>query len=223
MKRGILQVSFREGTALPELSEAFPGVPVYRAVLRGPSEDDVPRALERMAQAGITHATVLPLLMVPGGEYGHLKSLLHREGMMLKLARPLLWEEADLRWLLQVLQERYPREPDTLRVFLGHGTRHPAGQLFEALGALLAREPDMRLCLLGQRPDSSWPALPRATVIPLFLGTGTHVLRDMAGPGQGSLAGMLRASGYETRCVLQGLGELPAVRERFILRAMEAE
>ena len=48
-----------------------------------------------------------------------------------------------------------------------------------------------------------------------MLVAGDHALNDMAGDGPESWKSRLEAAGYETECVLHGLGENPAVARYF--------
>ena len=52
--------------------------------------------------------------------------------------------------------------------------------------------------------------------MPLMVVAGDHAVNDMAGPEEDSWQSVLTADGWQVRSVLQGLGELPAVRRIYL-------
>ena len=58
---------------------------------------------------------------------------------------------------------------------------------------------------------------------PLMTVAGDHAKNDLAGDEEDSWRRRLEAEGYETVCVLTGLGEHPAVRALFVEHARQAE
>ena len=57
---------------------------------------------------------------------------------------------------------------------------------------------------------------------PLMLSAGSHSHIDLAGTGSNSWASRFQAQGYEVEALQVGLGELPAVRQRFVEHARAA-
>lgn len=254
MKQGILVASFGtthldtlEDTIVAteqQIRRAFPGIPVYRAftsrIVRqrlewkhGIHVEDVPGAIARMRADGADLITVQPTLLIPGEEYDRLGRWLREaaRGVEIRLGRPLLYDNADTRWLVQVLQRAYPVERDTLLMFMGHGTEHQANDFYILMAEKMRRVPSciMRLCTVVGEPnfrDGAAEAralgLKRALLVPLMLAAGDHAQNDMAGPQAQSLRSLLMAEGYRVECRMQGLGMLPEIRERFVQRIREA-
>ena len=141
--------------------------------------------------------------------------------------KALLRDEADLAAMAAILREAYPLDKDTVLLAMGHGTTHSANGLYLRLARHMA--PDMALCTVEGRPSfreavDALLAQPRRKVhlVPLLLVAGDHSKNDMAGPGPDSLRSLLERAGFQVSWSLRGLGELPAVRRRFVLRAREA-
>ena len=57
---------------------------------------------------------------------------------------------------------------------------------------------------------------------PLMVVAGDHANNDMAGDEEDSWKSVLTAAGYDVECVIEGLGQLPAVRELIVEHAGEA-
>ena len=67
------------------------------------------------------------------------------------------------------------------------------------------------------------PQVRRVELRPLMTVAGDHAKNDLAGDEEDSWRRRLEAEGYETVCVLTGLGEHPAVRALFVEHARQAE
>ena len=113
------------------------------------------------------------------------------------------------------------RAPDECVLFMGHG--HAGGrsdfQYMAAASELAGLDPALHLACVEGEPSFD-PVLPelrgkRVRLVPFMLVAGDHALNDMAGDGPESWKSRLEAAGYETECVLHGLGENPAVARYF--------
>ena len=62
----------------------------------------------------------------------------------------------------------------------------------------------------------------RVVCLPLMVVAGDHAKNDLAGEEADSWRSMLTARGYQVRCILEGLGENPAIRAIFVRHAKEA-
>ena len=56
----------------------------------------------------------------------------------------------------------------------------------------------------------------RVVLRPLMVVAGDHANNDMAGDDEDSWKSILNKEGYETECVLEGLGQIPAIRELYV-------
>jgi len=217
-------------------AEKWPGVPVYRAFTSGMVRrkleksgvfvDDVPAALRRMAADGVTRAEVKNTFVMAGTEYARLAEDCkeQRENFReLRVSPPLLDCPGDLTAAARLVLERHPALPGgTALALMGHGT---GGRGDFAYGALDCAFRDMGYNNVfvatvegGAGLDSLRRRLrdyaPRRVVLrPLLMTVGDHAVNDMAGDGEGSWKNVLAGDGYEVSCVLEGLAEIPGIRE----------
>ena len=77
-----------------------------------------------------------------------------------------------------------------------------------------------RLALLRRLAET--PQVKQVTLLPLMVVAGDHAKNDLAGQEEDSWRSMLEKRGYAVRCVLEGLGENPAIRAIFVRHAREA-
>ena len=253
MNCGILTVSFGT-THLDTLSKtiqaveqdlaaAFPGCSCRRAftsgIVRsrlkskyGMEVDGVEEALERMRADGVQRVVVQPTLLIPGEEYDRMRAqvLCSAGGMRAAMGAPLLWDDADLLELMQVLTQAYPVPEDTVLLAMGHGTSHEANSLYVRLEQLMEEQGGpLGVCTVEGTPDFAQAVerlrargVRKVHLVPLLLVAGDHSKNDMAGDGPDSLRSMLEGEGFAVSWTLQGLGELPAVREQYVRRARAA-
>lgn len=237
--------TLRENISRTETSiaDAFPGWPFYRAFTsptvrrrlleqHGISVDSVEEAMARMSADGVERVVVQPTLLIPGEEYDKLRaSLAVLSGPRVSIGRPLLCGDQDLGEMTAALRDAYPVDSGTVLLLMGHGTGHSANRIYERLAEQmrLLPGPAMRLCTVEGTPTfadavAELSALSQRRVLaaPLMLVAGDHAKNDMAGDGPESLRSQLTAAGFQVTCALQGLGQLSAVRDMYVRRALEA-
>lgn len=228
------------GMVEEELRHTFPELRFYRAFTSKTvrsrlkqrydlSVDSVEEALERIKADGAARVFVQPTLLIPGEEYDRLRStILGNAGPLeIILGQPLLWDDTDLNAVIEILRQTYPVDRDTILLAMGHGTEHEAGCLYVRLAQTM-REQDssMFLCTVEGKPDFEETVRQlkeqkkrKVHLVPLLLVAGDHSKNDMVGDGTDSLRRQLEREGFEVSWALQGLGELPAIRERYVRRA----
>lgn len=247
MKQAILVVSF--GTSHLDTLErtiarteqavqaAFPEAAVFRAftsgIIRRKLEREeglvipgVEEAMAQIAREGFEAVTVQPTLVIPGTEYDLLRRALepYRGRLAIRLGKPLLWEQADLEELTELLGEQFAPDGDSVLLMMGHGTEHPANDFYIRLAQTFRSCETfcLRLCTVEGIPtfEDAVEELrnqPRRKVIaaPLMLVAGDHAKNDMAGDGPDSLRSLLEAEGFCVDCRIQGLGQLEQVRQLY--------
>lgn len=243
MREAILIVSFGSthldtlektiGAAEEEIRAAFPEIPCFRAfsssiVRRRLKEkysicvDSPEEALRKLEQAGCTHVTIQPTLLLPGEEYEKVCKAAASETMQISVGKPLLETEADITCMADIIREAYPTEEDTTLLAMGHGTAHAADAIYTRLRAEMNAR-GMELCTvegsidfetvveaLRQQPNRN------IHLIPLLLVAGDHSKNDMAGTEPDSLRSLLENAGFHVTFSLRGLGELPAIRKKLV-------
>ncbi len=253
MKTAILVVSFGT-THLDTLAKtiqsvendliaAFPEAHFYRAftskIVRSRLKskydigvDSVEEALERMKRDEMERVIVQPTLLIPGEEYDRLRSkvLLNAGKMEVVIGQPLFWDDSDLNIMMNILQEAYHVDDDTVLLAMGHGTEHESNCLYVRLASKMRDYSDsMALCTVEGKPDfeESINELKKQNkrkihLVPLLLVAGDHSKNDMAGDEPDSLRRQLEKEGFVVSWTLQGLGEIPEIRKIYVSRAKAA-
>lgn len=220
------------------LAEAFPDWTVRRAFTSGMiikklrqrdgvEIETVAQAMQRLEQEGYTHIAVQSTHVMHGEEYEKMLSQLEpfRLRMKVTVGMPLLHAEADYNAVAQALLEWLPpmAEEEAL-VLMGHGTTHFANSAYAQMEHILQQQSD-RVYLATvegyptlesvQRQLAKSPEIHSLMLAPFMLVAGDHARNDMSGD-EDSWAAQFQQAGYSVRCVLQGLGECPAIRQLFV-------
>jgi len=178
---------------------------------------------EGLRAIGAVPVFVQPLLLLPGLAYEKLlaEAVPYRESVTVGL--PLLHDGDSVRELADILAAHCAASP---AVFAGHGTAHSAARLYADLREALA-ERGLRafVALLDGKPGVedvlTWAAenkICRAALVPLMMGTGRHVQREIFGEGADSLRKRIMYADIEVDAVRRGLLDDPSVREVFLRR-----
>ena len=128
--------------------------------------------------------------------------------------------------------EEFPslKETEAL-MFMGHGSSHYANTVYAALDYAFKHQghPHVYVGTVEAYPDLDTVMedlkrehIRRVTLAPLMLVAGDHARNDLAGDGPDSWKSILESHGFETSCVLKGLGEYPGIRKLYIRHAKEA-
>lgn len=222
------------------IARAFPEDMVSRAftskiVLRKLRErdrliiDTVPEALEKLAAEGVETVIVQPTHVLNGEEYDQkivAEALPFRDRFSaLVFGTPLLTSPEDYQALAGILSEKFPPQPDTVVCLMGHGTAHYADAAYATLEYHLrdAGREDILVGTVEGFPDLDTVmkhvkklAAKRVILAPLMVVAGDHALNDMAGDEDDAWKTIFEREGYTVECVLEGLGQYPAVHEQYI-------
>lgn len=189
---------------------------------------DPVKALEQMAEQGVTHVVVQPGLLLPGQEHHKLCRLARSRQELFQrmgIGQPLLATTHDLYQLAELLSLEYPRQSEQAVVLMGHGTSFPSNAAYHALDHRFQEigRPDIYVGTVEAHPSLDTithrlegQACRRLLLAPLMQVAGDHALHDMAGTDENSWASRLTALGYQVECSMRGLGEMPAVREMYL-------
>ena len=198
--------------------------------------DNVEKALNRAAADGIANLIVQPTHLMEGYEYMDLAGVLKGyEGVFEKvvLGEPLLSSDEDFHMVVNAITEKTAAYDDgrTAICFLGHGTGADSNRVYPKLQEILkgAGYENYYIGTVEARPDVADVAAAlsengfykRVVLEPLMVVAGDHANHDMAGDGEDSWKSVLEHEGYEVECVLEGLGQIPAVRDIYV-RHVEA-
>lgn len=199
--------------------------------------DNLSEALERAAESGVSHLVVQPLHLTKGLEYDKIRTILTEyedrfAGIL--LGEPLLSSEEDISMIADALIGASDQYDDgrTAVVFMGHGTSASANDVYVRIQeALSARGKSNYYIGTAEASPSLDDVIAsvnrrdytRAVLRPLMLTAGNHALNDMSSADDpDSWYSRFTAAGYETVCIIEGLGQIPAVRDIYVSHAMKA-
>ena len=198
--------------------------------------DNVQEALERASANGVKELVVQPTHLMNGLEYNDLEQEIAQYAdafEKVSIGKPLLTDEADFTAVGNIIMEitaEYDTD-DTAVVYMGHGTEADSnavyGQLQEVLNAAgqenyfigtVEAKPGLEDVMSAIRGGS----YSRVVLRPLMVVAGDHANNDMAGDGEDSWKSTLEKAGYEVECVLEGLGQVPAIQDLYVSHAAAA-
>ena len=189
--------------------------------------DNVAQAMGRLEDEGYTHVAVQPTHVMHGEEYEKLLAQLepYRHRLAIQVGEPLLDKQEDYEAVTSALLGWLPQlEQEEALILMGHGPAHFANSAYCQMEQHLQEHCDRIFVatvegfptlervkkLLAARPE-----IKKLTLAPLMLVAGDHARNDMAGEDD-SWKAQLEEAGYSVRCVLQGMGECPAIQQIFV-------
>lgn len=193
-------------------------------------------ALADLHDQNFKDVLVQPLHIVPGGEFHEtallvngLKGIKGRFGFRcLEMGRPLLSSLQDCKRVSNALtpilsrithegatSDLYRNPEEEAVVLVGHGSCHPGECVYSQMAGTLKRSHrNVFLGTLEGYPgiddvvaDIIDSGVKRVRLIPFLLVAGGHMLKDVAGEGEGSWRSAIEGQGFETKVHLHGLGD----------------
>lgn len=227
-----------------DIREAFPEFefrraytsPTIRRILKerdGIVIDGVEEALERLAAEGYQDVAVQTTHVISGFEYDRMMAAVGSYGSCFRkvsCGRPLLASKQDYRDVVLALGEELSafRGPGTDIVLMGHGTEHAANEAYGRLQQEFT-EAGLEDFLVGTVEAS--PTLENmvrlvetrraehVVLAPFMVVAGDHACNDMAGDDEDSWKSKFLRDGYQTECVMKGLGEYVSIRRIYVEHA----
>ena len=230
------------GAIEKDIAAAFPGIEVRRAftssVVRGILKesygietDGVSEALEKMINDGVKRVYVQPTHLMKGIEYGGLVDVIKNfadKFDKIILSEPLFSNEDDLERIISAITGKTAEYDDgeTAVCFMGHGTETEANKVYAVLQDRLwadgyenyfigtvEAEPSVNDVIRTIKAKKTYK---RAVLEPLMVVAGDHANNDMAGGGEKSWKTAFEREGFKTVCIVEGLGQIGAVRDIYI-------
>ena len=235
------------GAIEKDMQEAFPDWSVRRAftsqiiidhVERRDGEviDNVKEALDRAAENGVKTLVVQPTHLMSGFEYNDLVDELAEYAdafETIAVGEPILTADEDFAALKDAIVEATADYDDgkTAICFMGHGTEADSNEVYAKMQELLIdgkmenyfigtveAEPSVQDVLDLVKAGS----YDRVVLRPLMIVAGDHANNDMAGDEEDSWKSVFETAGYEVECVVEGLGQMEAVRSILVDHAAAA-
>ena len=239
-KRNITAIENAIAAAFPDrvLYSAWTSKMIMKKLLRTENKkiNNVREAMEAMSADGIRDVIIQPTHVINGIENDLMKedALAYQEHFdSIRFGAPLLTSEADSVAVVEAVAHEFSSlDEDEILVLMGHGTTHYANTVYAALDYRF-KDMDHENIFLGT--VEAYPSLdtilkaaqkkkPRSVVLaPFMIVAGDHATNDMAGANEDSWRSQFEAAGFETSCVMKGLGEYPDVRKIFVEHAKNAQ
>lgn len=199
--------------------------------------DNVEEALNRAAEDGIETLIVQPTHLMDGYEYMDLAAELEEAQEQFKqivLAEPLLTEDADFDAVIDAIVESTEEYDDgeTAICFMGHGTEADSNHVYSRLQEKMRErghenyyigtveaEPTLEDLKAALKEKGTYK---KVVLQPLMVVAGDHANNDMAGDEEDSWKSQLENEGYEVICILEGLGQNPAIRDIYVAHTRAA-
>lgn len=198
-------------------------------VARGEDAPSLADVLDALAEEGVRHVAVQPVLVAEGATLAGVRAVCAvARGRFggLSVGDPLLAGQADAVAVARELEAAHPAAPGRTVVLVGHGSEG-AGDAYALLGWALGQ--GYLVSTLREGPETALSRLRRqsadtrsVTLVPLMLGAGAHVRRQVAGEGPQGWQAWLARSGYAVEACARGLLELDGVRELLVDHARRA-
>lgn len=199
--------------------------------------DNVVEALDRAVEDGIKELVVQPTHLMNGHEYDDLTKEL--SGYVDKfnkiiLAEPLLMSDADFDAVVKAITEKTASYDDgeTAICFMGHGTEAASNGVYAKLQEKLTESgyenyyvgtveaaPTLEDVSAALKAKGTYK---KVVLEPLMVVAGDHANNDMAGAEEDSWKSILEKEGYQVECVLEGLGQIPAIQDIYVAHTQAA-
>lgn len=190
--------------------------------------DNVEAALDRAVADGVKELAVQPTHLMNGYEYNDLAKALADyidKFDKIVLAEPLLTSDADFDAVIKAITEKTASYDDgeTAVCFMGHGTEAASNKVYARLQERLTQggydnyyigtveaEPSLEDVMTALKAKGTYK---KVVLEPLMVVAGDHANNDMAGEEEDSWKTVLAKEGYEVECILEGLGQIPAIQD----------
>lgn len=236
---GAIEADIREAFADYDVRRAFTAQIIIDHIEKdtGRHIDNFEEAMDKLVAEGVKEVIVQPTHLMDGFEYTDIKnSLADYEDKFEKIAlgAPLLASEEDQIAVAEAVKQAMERyeDDDTAICLMGHGTEAESNaiyatmqQVFEDLGyknyfiATVEATPTFADATKAAK-DAGYT---KAVLRPFMVVAGDHANNDMADPEDSeSFVSVLQEAGFETQCVIEGLGQLDTIDEIYVRHVQDA-
>ncbi len=199
--------------------------------------DNITEALDRAVANGVKTLVVQPTHLMHGFEYDDVIEELAEYADAFEngitVGEPLLTSDEDFDRVGDIMIDLLKDYDDgeTALVYMGHGTEHEYNKVYarmqEALQAKGAENYYIGTVEAEPSVDDVLAAIEgkgykRVVLRDMMVVCGDHANNDMAGDEEDSWKSIFTAAGYDVECVLEGLGQVPEIRQIYVEHAQAA-
>ena len=199
--------------------------------------DNLTEALDRAVANGVKTLVVQPTHLMHGFEYDDVMAELaeyadaFENGIV--VGDPLLTSDEDFDRVADILIDLLKDYDDgeTALVYMGHGTEHEANAVYAKMQDVFADKGAANYYVgtveAAPSVDDVLAAIEgkgykRVVLRDMMVVAGDHANNDMAGDEEDSWKSIFTAAGYDVECVLEGLGQVPAIQQIYVEHAQKA-
>jgi len=199
--------------------------------------DNMEMALQRCIDDGVTTLVVQPTHVMAGSEDDDMVQTVKEYAdkfERVSIGTPLLTTPQNYRDAVKILTDVTSSydDGDTSIVYMGHGTQHPGNITYANLQTYVDEAGFGDRYFIGT--VEATPTLEdminkaeesgndRVVLRPFMIVAGDHANNDMAGDEAGSWKTEFKKAGFDVECVIEGLGEIPAIQDMFVSKTSEA-
>ena len=195
--------------------------------------DNPSEALEKLYNAGYQEVVVQSLHIICGDEYNKLKDMVVQyedKFDKISIGRPLLTYIDDYRETVEAVKKDLDKmDIDEAVVFMGHGTEHESHSSYPAIEYMfrdyginafvgtVEGYPELEQVIKKLKNRN----IKTVDLLPFMLVAGDHAINDMASDEEDSWKSKLEKEGFKVNIHLQGLGEYPAIQDKFVNHALD--
>ena len=202
----------------------------------GIETDNVTEAMERLVADGVKKVVLQPTHLMHGYEYDDVMAEIAPyidQFDSFAVGEPLLSSIEDYEGVIDALlaENENVVSEDVALVYMGHGTHHFANAAYSQMELMLHAE-GYENAFVGT--VEGFPALEnvmaevaaygagKVILTPFMVVAGDHANNDMAGDEEDSWKTAFAEAGYEVECVLEGMGQNPAIRAIYVEHVRDA-
>ena len=199
--------------------------------------DNLTEALDRAVANGVKTLVVQPTHLMHGFEYDDVMAELAEYADAFEngiaVGEPLLTSDEDFDRVADILIDLLKDYDDgeTALVYMGHGTEHEANAVYARMQGVFADKGAANYYVgtveAAPSVDDVLAAIEgkgykRVVLRDMMVVAGDHANNDMAGDEEDSWKSIFTAAGYDVECVLEGLGQVPAIQQIYVEHAQKA-
>ena len=222
-----------------EVKRAFTAQIIIEKVAKESGEeiDNVTEALDRAVADGIKNLIVQPTHLMDGLEYNDLIAELeeYKDSFeKISVGDPLLTSDDDFDKVMAAITDatKDMADDETAIVYMGHGTEAESNKVYAEMQDKLTdagfsnyyigtveATPSLDDVVAALKENGSYK---KVVLSPLMVVCGDHANNDMAGDEEDSWKTVLTGEGYEVETLMQGLGQIEAIRDIYVAHTQAA-
>ncbi len=198
--------------------------------------DNMETALKRAADNNVKNLVIQPTQLMDGYEYQEIDQALANYSdafETVSIGAPLLTSEEDFDRVAEAMRDvtKDYDDGETAIVFMGHGTEADSNGVYAEMQSVFDNKGYSNYYIGTVEATPSLDDVvakvkagnyKKVVLRPMMVVAGDHANNDMAGDEDDSWKSVFEKEGFEVTCVLEGLGQVPAIQQIYVDHAKQA-